>query len=597
MNLQKDQIHIAFVKLFVWAVLAGGCSFFVWYIWQYAINIPHFDDFRTVSILNRINEHPEELWTQLFQNFNGHRLGVPFGLAWLNILFEGTLRLDFLMIVGALFYLGMLAILARLVVQAGVSEVYLLPLALLILHPLAHRNLLWATSTLQYMGSTFLTCLLFYLLIWYRSLGHFVAALLVGTMLPYTNGNGVYILVLGGLFLLFTAQLKRAIGWGGGVLVLSVIVYWEMPTVVGLAGYSAEEAEWVQKVVNVIRSVLSFLGSSVISFRAELGDTIVLGGSILAFFIWAGLNWLRQKPWSDTDVWAGSPSKLSYTIVLFIGASVLMTAVGVGVSRGMNKETMVVDRYLVYSVWILACTYILITLRMGPKWRTYWLGIALAGSLFFNQYLYWYYTPEVAWWRQSFVADGFNLKYNEAVQGKLFPFGTDGPEALRKALASGLYRYPTTELNPLEEQIRRPVETSGGEIDSTLRFEVRSGMLNVYGGVRIDSVFLASSIRPASDIGEGTYLILKEENNRRTYLAAPEWYRWKGYTPFLARKKLYRGGFVATLFQGNIIQGRYRLGLLTLAKEGVSLRFSGQFIEVQDSSLLELLRQQGYYTR
>jgi hypothetical protein len=98
-------------------------------------------------------------------------------------------------------------------------------------------------------------------------------------------------------------------------------------------------------------------------------------------------------------------------------------------------------------------------------------------------------------------------------------------------------------------------------------------------------------------VGEGTYLVLKEENNRRTYLAAPEWYRWKGYTPFLARKKVYRGGFTATLFQDNMIEGRYRLGLLTLANEDASFRFSDQFIEVPDSPSQELLRERGYYTK
>ena len=597
MNLQKDKTRIAFVELSAWILVVVGCGYFIWYVWQYAINIPYFDDFRTIAILSHIRDYPEDLWKQLFQNFNGHRFAVIFGLMWLDTLLEGTYQLTTLMLLGAVCYIGVLLILARLLTKASISWAYVLPLALLLLHPAVHRSLFWPISTLQYMGSAFLTCLLFYLLADLRLAHRFWSACLVGILLPYTNANGVYILLLAGVFLLFTGQRTRAVSWGLLVVASAVLFYWDMPTIVGLAGYAGEALSPAQKTENILRSVLSFSGSSVISLRAKLNDTLVTGLFIFVFFLWAGLDWVKHKPWSGTKVWAGSPAKSSYSAFLFIGISVLLTALGVGVSRGVDKEAMVVDRYFMYSFWILACMYGLLTLRLAPKWRTYWLGIALVGSLFLNQYMYWYYTPEVAWWRQSFVADGFNLKYNETVQGKLFPFGADGPEALRKALASGLYQYPTTELTPLEEQIRQPVGTDGSEIDSLLRFEVRSGLLNAYGGVRIDSIYLPSATRPASDIGLGTYLVLKEENNRRTYLAAPEWYRWKGYTPFLARKRAYRGGFTATLFQDNIIEGRYRLGLLTLANENVSLRFSDQYIEVPSSTFHEYLRSKGYYVK
>jgi hypothetical protein len=284
----------------------------------------------------------------------------------------------------------------------------------------------------------------------------------------------------------------------------------------------------------------------------------------------------------------------SFSALLFFGLSVMLTAVGVALSRGVDKEVMIVDRYMVYSVVALGCTYALLTVLIPNQWRKYWLVVALLGATFYNQYLYWYYTPEVAWWRQSLVADAFDLKHYDSVQGKLFPFGIDGPKPLHDAIQQGIYKFPTTELTPHEREILAPL-TPDMQIDSTLRFRRSTGKLDAYDGVPIDYIHLDSIRRPVADIGEGIYLILKGETNERTYVAAPQWFRWEGYMAFLYDKGDYRGGFTAAIYQSNLVQGRYRLGLLTLKDRAASLRYSPDFFVVPDSPAMEVLRKKGYY--
>jgi hypothetical protein len=88
---------------------------------------------------------------------------------------------------------------------------------------------------------------LFYFLSNASSKKWFAGAVVMGVILPYSNGNGVYILVLAGIFLLLVGNLQRAMPWGLLVVVIGCSFYWGMPTAIGLAGYSGEELSIVKK--------------------------------------------------------------------------------------------------------------------------------------------------------------------------------------------------------------------------------------------------------------------------------------------------------------------------------------------------------------
>jgi|GEM_PF-1616164 hypothetical protein len=93
---------------------------FLFFTWTYSVNIPYFDDFQTFSILVDCKENPNNILPILFQNFNGHRFAMVFGLMWFDTVLEGHYQLTTLMLVGALFYIGVYLVMARLMVKLGV---------------------------------------------------------------------------------------------------------------------------------------------------------------------------------------------------------------------------------------------------------------------------------------------------------------------------------------------------------------------------------------------------------------------------------------------------------------------------------------------
>ena len=310
---------------------------FYQYIFTHSINVPYLDDFQILNTVVRVQNEPEKWFTILTENFNGHRFGEIKLLVWLDYLIEGQVNFKTLCIFGSFFLLGFWYFCLKIVRENNIPLAYFVPFTFLLFQPIFHRNIFWMLSCLQYQQSIFFTLAAYYYLAKYTTQS-FITSVILGIIHTQINGNAVYIFMFGAFIPLYQGRYKMTIIYLIIGTLTGMLFYWDMPTVVGLAGYSLQDL-LIAKPTILLKALGGFLGGAINQSNVKTYIIVALGIvlaciilgilSILGLLVFKKL-FLKYSKIEDTVLKLDSMFRQKITMIMMAG-SLLLTAVGVAI--------------------------------------------------------------------------------------------------------------------------------------------------------------------------------------------------------------------------------------------------------------------------
>lgn len=577
---------------------------FYQYIFTHTINVPYLDDFQILNTIIRVQHEPQKWWTILTENFNGHRFGEIKLLVWLDYLIEGQVNFKTLCIFGSFFLLGFWYFCLRIIRENKIPIFYFIPFTFLLFQPIFHRNIFWMLSCLQYQQSIFFTIAAYYFLA-RNSTKSFIIAVILGIIHTQINGNAFYIFMLGTLIPLYQKRYKITAIYFVIGLITGGLFYLNMPTVVGLAGYSFKDL-LMSKPEIILGALSGFLGGSLEQFTSKhavirafgLLLAIIMGLFISAFIFLIFKHFIHKSILKNDKI---EVILLKYDklfrqriIMILMAGSLLLTATGVAISRGIFfKELMLVDRYLLYSVVSIAVVYLLIIMFSEGKIRRIIGIISLPLSLFFCLHSYYKAIPQVLFYERSHEADIYDLKHHRTTNNKMFGFSPQSLALFEESLKRKIYQFPKSRFDTLENILAKPIDS---QLFKTINldFSFANEINDVYGGVKISYFNNPNFYLSEKDFDNTFFVVLKNEKTGEVFLIYPQ-----RPSPlrkdFLRTYKLYSPGFITMIQQDCVKRGNYRIGLLVFENEKADLRYTQQYTRIENTKMIDWMQSYGYY--
>lgn len=574
------------------------------FVFIYTVNVPYLDDFQILNTIVRVQDEPQNWWTILAENFNGHRFAEIKLLVWLDYLIEGQVNFKTLCIVGSFFLLGFWYFCLKIIRENNIPIYYFIPFTFVLFQPIYHRNIFWMLSCLQYQQSIFLTIAAYYYLAKYTTKS-FVISVILGISHTQINGNAFYIFMLGSLIPLYQGRYKMTIIYGIIGIITGGLFYLNMPTIVGLAGYSFQDL-LMSKPKIILGALSGFLGGSIEQFTSNhriIGSfglliAIVIGLFILGFIFLIIKHLITKLGWQNNK---GGAILLKYDelfsrriIMVLMAGSLLLTAVGVAISRGVFfKELMLVDRYLLYSVVSICVVYLLFIMFSEGKIRKFIGIISLPLSLIFCLHSYYKAIPQVVYYQRSHEADIYDLKHHRTTNNKMFGFTPQSLSLFEESLQRKIYIFPESRFDTLENILSQPIDSQYFKQEN-ISFKFANKTHDVYGGTKILYFNNHDFFLPENDSHNTFFVVLKNEQNNDTFIIYPE-------RPTLIRKeflinhRLFSTGFTTMIQQDCVKKGRYRIGLLVFENGNADLKYTQQSIDVDNTKMIDWMQTFGFF--
>lgn len=373
-------------------LLFGGIFF------QFAINIPKWDDFAFIKFIADFNETDSFLskFESLFKQHNEHRVVTTRMVALLDYYLFGKLNFVHLMVVGNL---GLLLILFIFYKQARKIEI-LFPLSVLWLNASFYENSFWGMASFQNFWVVFFVVWCIYLIAQNKfSFGFqwFVIPLLA----IFTSGNGLVIIPLIACFYLFEKKIHQLILWiGYSILVLFIyfIPYQKPPDAISEGFY----------LISFIKGVCLFLGSAF--------DGVFWGGNMLQMVTWIGFLLSGFSIFLSIYFLTKPIKKPNHWFFILISGFVISTALIVAFNRvgQSHANALLVSRYKIYSV--LLCSNIIIILyhfALPSRFATYFRVFIVGGSLVYFICIQHYFIGQVVTQKQYLQSFLYNWTQHE----------------------------------------------------------------------------------------------------------------------------------------------------------------------------------------
>ncbi|TAH08741.1 MAG: hypothetical protein EAZ14_09445 [Runella slithyformis] len=547
-------------------------SFFYYFVNQNAINVPFFDDFSYLKYVLDLQSAPNlpEFLRLLESKHNGHGVGLAKFVFWLTTLIEGQLNFRTLTLVGSLMVLGLVVYFGQIIRANQLPFAYLLPVGLFLFTPAYYENVFWAAALWQYTASFVMGVLTYYMLAkstrWTLALAAFF-----GLLLTYTNGNGLLGMYVGALIPLVQHRYKRTVGWLLACVVATAIYYY-FPS-----GFSSENKP--VSLVNILLTVVSFFGSAAYYLRGSMLDVAIFGG-LCTFVLLGGLLglggiflaqfWKKNKAESFLRLFSRSSANLSLLALL---AWLALTGLAVAITR-TNDTIGTALRYMIYSVMTFAGLYVAVLLVL-PRRGRFVLGLAASAlGVLFAVGTYLFAGPTVVNFRKSLQADAYSLRQHRRLSGKLElllnPIMLNNFE---QAINQKLYVIPTTLFDGID---KLPADTS------QIQFKITNEIRAVYGGVWVDKIQNADLSFDQNNPNNGVYVILKNQQSGRLYVNAPVQSPNRNRRFFLQSGHFFNPGFEAQIYQQNLPDGIYQIGVLYCNGTNQRLVYGKQRLEIKE---------------
>ena len=584
----------------LFALMLVPIIIFYQYIFTHSINVPYLDDFQIINTIVRVQNEPEKWFTILTENFNGHRFGEIKLLVWLDYLIEGQINFKTLCIFGSFFLLGFWYFCLKIIRENNIPLAYFVPFTFLLFQPIFHRNIFWMLSCLQYQQSIFFTIAAYYYLAKYTTQS-FIISVILGIIHTQINGNAVYIFMFGAFIPLYQGRYKMTIIYLIIGTLTGMLFYWDMPTVVGLAGYSLQDL-LIAKPTILLKALGGFLGGAINQFKIKTYIIAALG-IVLAFMILGILSilgllvfkklFLKYPKAEAIILKLDSIFKQKITMIMMAG-SLLLTAVGVAISRGIfHQGVMLVDRYVLYSVITIAVVYLLVIMFTEGKTRVVLGVISLPLSMLFSLLSYRTAIPQVLYFEHSLEADIYDLKHYRTTNNKMFGFLPNTLDLFEESLRRKIYQFPQSRFDELESLLSKPInDQETNRLD--LQFSFTKEVQKVYGGVKILYINNHDFYLSENNVEDTFFVVLKNKKNNESYLIYPQRNSILR-TNFLSHPQIFSPGFTTMIQQDCVKKGMYSIGLLIFKNGVADLKFTKQSINVDNTKMIDWMQTLGYF--
>ena len=545
--------------------------FFLYYIWQYTINVPFLDDSlyytKAVVDVEKSKSISESFWIFMRQHtITEHKTPISRLVAWL--IYKTTGKLDFVLFshLGNIALFGMLGLFwtfFRKIQSAKLNIAYFLPIPFLIFQMQTYENQFWAICNWTYYPIGFLQMLTFYFLS-YQKPRYFIYAILTAILVTFTFSNGMFVFLPAILILIFQKRYKAlSILMFVAAICLSIYFSNYTKSTINPPSFS---------MVNILTGFVLMLGAYVdVQGFHSLSTFIVtiVGLIILGFLLYGGI-WLLRKYFKFIP----KESPLKESNILFLVASMMclcMSAGAVAYSRytGQNGfEEMFTSRYRFISVTLLCLVYLFSLLINQERYRQFILILFLPLTIFLYAYSYYFLHENNVNFRERLVAATYNFKYHNS--WVLYPFDNDWTAQVdvvnTDAIKMGVYQLPVLPFTPFQGAINKDSTLINSDLSITLeqkkdRFILKNETLDVENPLKIEQNIILKSKR-------NTYLLplIREKNKSRKDLLFRRNYFWKG--------------FKTDILKNTFIPDEYIIGLLKIQDGKYNIQYSNLKIKL-----------------
>lgn len=340
-------------------------------IYQYALNIPHWDDYdailkfvidftKTESIIEKIR--------LLFAQHNEHRIALVRISSLLMFYINGTINFKGIILLGNLFLLLITGVLFLSFQKESSKDLYyFIPVSFFIFQLLNFENSVWAMATLQNFGVLTMALLSAYFLS-KRSAKHFIFACVFAVAATFSSGNGMLIFMAGLLSLFLQGRTsKERIIW----TLLAILS-------IGLYFYSYTKPAHHPKILETLELHFESITGFFLMFLASGFRIIETQGIIYNVALGTLLTVTYLKLWSNGYA---RKNMAVFTQMTFI----VLTAGAAALTRGgFGAEAAVTSRYSINSVVLVSLLYIAFMESYRDKFNWFLFSPALIASIYFN---------------------------------------------------------------------------------------------------------------------------------------------------------------------------------------------------------------------
>ncbi len=538
------------------------CAFFLiiapFYIacFHFSYNFFYQDDYhllRFVTIFQDNTVSFTEKIHALFDLHNEHRIVFPRLFVLINFYIQGHLDWRILNFVAALYYFGIFSFFAIILHKQNFSLWYILPIALFIFQPAAFENFYWTISILQQVGNIFWAMFLFYSLIYFPP-NKFWISVLIGIVLTFTHGNGLFGLAIGVLILLLQKRYLHLTYWIGFMISISLFYFWDYRT--------GQNSNLISSLSNPIRLIACFGGfygcftraffSSGNSFEMAITFGLLIFLILIIYtFKGVGIDLKAKKIKFKTYF-----SQKENYFLLAIFNYFFITACLVSLSRAWSTiEAGLQNRYLHNSVFIVVLLYATILTKSNLKVRRYIaILFAIFGISFFI--LSWYANISTLIFQKNLQeSDCVNYKRNGLTIINDSSFNYNIQSILSQSFKDSVSIFPA---NKMDNEIQN--------LDKLPTLHYPDLVLKI----SKDSVFtqdiVTSSYREVYQfinltlpVEENYFVIFKSSKNTFIY---PTYKRKNAKQKLFLTGQFFMSGFYTTVLTDAMPRGEYQIGIL-----------------------------------
>lgn len=380
-------------------------------VWmEYAVNIPHWDDF-VLKWLPLVVERQTEIKGSIYQFFkqhNEHRIVYDRVIAYLDYKVFGKINFLHLMAIGNLSLLGLPAIYGAELRRSGRRLLYLVPLAFVLFNLSQWENMFWGMAALQNFTVVLWVLWAVHGLTHWMSPRSLIVTFGLGVLATLTSGNGLLIWPIGIILLLLQRRWTYLIRWFGGAIIIVVLYF------IGYIKPSANPRAG-GNLIDLLNGWMAFIGSAgeIIPLGSPLYTCTILGTFLTVCVIVVLYVQLTRD--GLTSKWNTVFASLMPVDLFFLGSVCFIFATGLVVvfSRiGFGLDILITSRYKIYSFTLLSVIYVWIVIRIQRNWRQTVgiLGTIAAVTLAYLSYVK--FLDRAIYWHQYRTTSQFNWTYS-----------------------------------------------------------------------------------------------------------------------------------------------------------------------------------------
>lgn len=544
--------------------------FFVYYVWQFTINIPFLDDslYYTKCLVDveKSNSLVDKFWIFMRQHtITEHRTPVSKFVAWLIYKFTGKFNYVILAHLGNLALFGMMFLFWRFFKKHAWNIIYFSPIPFLIFQMQTYENQFWTICNWTYYPIGLLQMIVLYFLS-YQKKNNLIYAILTAVLVTFTFSNGMFVFLPAGLVLIYQKRYKELVLLGV-VGLTCVALYFSSynPSSIGPQEFS---------LVNLLRGFLLVLGAyvDVQSFhQLSIFTSTFFGIVILSLMAWGGFE-LLKKYFQNTDKQSISLIYKDYLFLISSMIALCMSAGAVAYSRSSGEygfDEMFVSRYRFISVTLFCLGYLFALLLIQKmQHRRILLAVFFPITSLLYLYSYYYLHHNNVNLREKLVAAAFNFKYHNS--WVLYPFDNDWTkqvdEVNSEAIKMGVYQFPKLPFTKFQEEINNDTVHTTSDLAFVIkqrkdRFTVENESFDVENPLEIQQ-----------------NIVLKSRKN--TYLLPLIRQRNRSKVDYFLNQNLFWIGFETDILKNTFLPDEYTIGLLKIEDGKLDINYSNVKIKL-----------------